>query len=455
MYTQRSIPGPTGLHTIRTLFNYYRDPLQTFQNLRNTYGDIFQIKFWKYHIIHLTNPDDILAVLQNPNFEVSTALSAADPLVGKGLSTNTGEDWLRQRRMIQPAFHHERISKYLEKISVETQKMLTRWEVYAAHQTVFDLTKELVALNHAQLYSILFGDEILPANQEILDALKFVRIYTVQKANALISLPQIWPTPNNRRFWQAVKLLDQFIYGLIKKRRNSLADNGDILTFMIQAHDKVSGQVMPDKQLHDEIITLFFAAYEDAANALSWAFFQLSQNSQDEQRLYTEVDEAIQKNKFDFETLQKLPYNSQIIDETLRLYPPTWSLLRDVIKDEQLRRYRIPKGAIVFINTYLLHHHPNYWQEPEKFDPERFSAEKAALIRKPVYIPFGSGSRKCIGYSLALTQMRANLVLIAKKFQIIPHEPGYVVKIETDSSLRMEGGFPVTVSVRRQEISKV
>ncbi len=442
-----SIPGPTGIRTVQTLFNYYRDPLQTFENLRNIYGDIFQIKFWKYHIIHLTNPNDIQLVLQNPNYEVTTALNASDPVVGKGLSTNTGEDWLRQRRMIQPAFHHDKISQYLEGICVDTRKMLAQWEVYAAKQTPFDLSKELLALNHAQLYRVLFGDEISPKNQEILDALRFVRLYTIRKTNALISLPHTWPTLHNLRFWRAVKILDQFTYKLIEKQKNSLADTDDILMFMMQARDKVSGEAMTDKQLHDEILTMFFAAYEDAANAVCWAFYELAQNHPMEARVYKEVDEVLEGEVFDFETLQKLPFGSQVMDETLRLYPPTWSLLRDVQQDEVLRGYALPKGAIVLINTFLLHRHPDYWKEPEQFDPERFSAEKAALTRKPAYIPFGSGSRKCIGYALALTQMRVNLALISKKYRFVP-QFNQAVKIATDSSLRMGGGFPVTIMPR-------
>ncbi|GAB4577698.1 MAG: cytochrome P450 [Anaerolineales bacterium] len=447
MSTQKVIPGPSGFRTLQTLLNYTRDPLQTFDDLRTKYGDIFQIKFWKHQIIHLTHPDNIQLVLQNSHYEVTTALSSSDPVVGKGLSTNTGESWLRQRRMIQPAFHHEKISQYLENIAGETEKMLTRWEAYASQQTIFDLSKELLALNHAQLYHVLFGDEVSPKNQEVLEALRLVRMYSGRKNTTLISTPQTWNTPTNRQFWNAVKLLDQFMYGLIEQRKKIVGEGNDLLTFLIHACERNTGQRMADQQLHDEMMTMFFAAYEDAANALCWAFYQLSRNPPVQERLDKEVDEVLAQDTLDFKTLQKLTYGAQIIDETLRLYPPTWSLLRDVRQDEQIHGYHIPKGAILLINIFLLHRHPHYWKEPERFDPERFSAEKAALTRKAHYIPFGSGSRKCIGYSLALTQMRANLALISKKYRITP-QVLEDVKMETDSSLRMKGGFPVMISLR-------
>ena len=192
---------------------------------------------------------------------------------------------------------------------------------------------------------------------------------------------------------------------------------------------------------------MFFAAYEDAANVLVWSLYELSRHPHVEEKLFREVDQVLDQHQLDFERLQKLAYASQIVDETLRLYPPTWSLLRDVRQDEQIRGYPIPRGAIVILNIYLLHRHPQFWADPETFDPGRFSAEKAALTRKPTYIPFGSGWRKCIGYALALTQMRVNLALIARKYRVVPL-PDEEVKAEIDSSLRVAGGLPVHIFPR-------
>ncbi|NJN44128.1 MAG: cytochrome P450 [Anaerolineae bacterium] len=446
MPIQKPIPGPSGFATLKTLFNYYRAPLQTFKNLIETYGDIFQIKFWKYHIIHLTNPDAIQSALINPNFEISATFSPAEPLVGKGLTSNTGDDWLRQRRLLQPAFHHEKIAQYLDALVDETEKMLSRWESFAKEQSSFDLVEELTALNHAQLVRLLFGTQLTSENQKILEALQFARTYTNQRVAALLSPPQAWPTPANRRFRQAVTLLNEYTYHLIHRARETPPEHLDVLSYLIHTLEKSSNKGMTDTQIHDELLTLFFAAYEDAANALSWTFYEITRYPEIFQRLQAEVDQQV-SGKIDLQSLQKLPTVSQVIDETLRLYPPTWSLLRDVLHSDTIEEFSLPKGAIILINIFHLQRHSTHWKNPDQFEPSRFSPENSADFPKNAYIPFGSGARKCIGYSLALAQMKTTLAMVTQRFQVIP-QPGHVVQIETDSTLRMKNGFPVTVISR-------
>jgi len=443
-FSHKAIPGPRGLETLQTLLNYYRDPLQTFQNLRNTYGDIFQIKFWKYHIIHLTHPDDIRAVLNSPNFEISTIFSPAEPLIGKGLATNTGEDWNHQRQMVRPAFHHESVAHYLETIEGTTRTMLARWEACAQSQQPFDLSKDLVALNHAQLYQLLFREPLTPEDAKLLEALKFARQYTFQRAINLISPPAFWATPTTRRFNQVVDLLNGFTYALIRKSRATPLAQKDVLAHLIQTRDTTTGQRMTDQQIHDELMTMFFSAYEDVANVLVWAFYLLAQNPQVARALHEEVSPFAQTS-LTLETLQKLPTVSNVIAETLRLYPPTWSSLRVARAKTQLRGYTIPKGATTLLNVYLLHRHPDYWAEPNKFDPERFSAERTSGADNPAYLPFGNGPRDCIADSLALAQLKINLTLIMQKFRVSPKAGGRV-GIETDATLRMRGGLLVRVA---------
>ncbi len=441
--TNDSIPGPTDFDTFQTLFNYYRDPLQTFENLKNIYGDIFQIKFWKYHVIHLSHPDDIRAVLQDPNFEISTVFTPAEPLIGKGLATNTGDDWVRQRQRVRPAFHEESVAQYVEGIRGTTQAMLSRWEAYAQRQEVFDLVKELVALNHAQLVQLLFQKPLAPENDSLLEALKFARHYTYQRAISLITPPSSWVTPTTRRFDQVVQVLNQFTYDLIQKSRATSHAPKDVLSHLIQVRDH-RGEGMTDQQIHDELLTMFFSAYEDVANVLAWAFYLLAQNPKIAQAVQAEVAHLTPET-LTLETLQHLPTVSNVIAETLRLYPPTWSSLRVAQADTQLRGYPIPKGSITLLNVFLLHRHPDYWPDPTRFDPGRFAGVRGTGAENPAYLPFGSQPRDCIGDSLALAQLKINLALILQKFRVTP-KTGIKVGMETDATLRMRGGLSVRVT---------
>ena len=441
----KPIPGPTDLLTFQALFSYYRDAIQTFENLRETYGDIFQLKFWKYHIIHLSHPDDIRAVLCDPNFEISTVFSPAQPLIGKGLATNTGEDWACQRQMVQPAFHDESVAHYLETIEEETQRMLARWEVYAETQQPFDLVKELVALNHAQLYRLLFRERLSPENEKFLEALQFARTYTYQRAISLVAPPASWPNPTMRRFDQVVEALNQYTYEVIRKSRTAPLERKDVLANLIHARDISTGQGMSDEQIHDELMTMFFSAYEDVANVLAWAFYLLAQHPEVASAAHDETSQTFSQSPLTLQVLQHLPSVANIIAETLRLYPPTWSSLRVAKTKTKLRGYLIPQGAVTMLNVYLLHRHPDYWEEPNQFDPGRFSAGKPSPVNSPAYLPFGSPPRDCIGDSLALAQLRTNLALIIQKFRVIP-QPGSRVGIDTDATLRMRGRLFVTLA---------
>lgn len=442
--SNKHIPGPTDFQAVQTLFAYHRDALRTFETLRNTYGDIFQIKFWKYHVIHLTHPEDIRAILKDSNFGISTIFSPAEPLIGKGLATNTGKAWERQRQMVGPAFLHESVQQYVATIEKTTQDMLARWEPWATDAQPFDLVTELVNLNHAQLCQLLFRAPLGPENKDILEALNFARTYTYQRSISLITPPASWPTPTVRRFDQTVKLLNEFTYEVIRKSRATPIEQKDVLAQLIDARD-ATGQGMTDQQIHDELLTMFFSAYEDVANVLVWAFYLLAQNPEVASAAHEEAIHALAQTPIKLETLQEMPTISNIIAETLRLYPPTWSTLRVPQADTRLRGYPIPKGAVALLNVYLLHRHADYWPNPTRFDPSRFAGTRAQGVDNPAYLPFGTSPRDCIGESLALAQMKINLALILQKFRVSP-KTGTHLGMETDATLRIRGNLPVRVT---------
>jgi cytochrome P450 len=226
------------------------------------------------------------------------------------------------------------------------------------------------------------------------------------------------PTPRNRRFLAARATLDAIVYRIIAERRQRPDEHDDLLAMLMQARDEETGEGMSDRQLRDEVVTLFLAGHETTANALTWASFLLSTHVAVERRLRAEVDEALQGRVPTASDLPRLPYTRMVIDETLRLYPPAWITNRRAIEADAVCGYRIPADATVSISPYVTHRDPTLWENPEGFDPERFPPERSARRPHYAYFPFGGGPRQCIGKGFALMEATLVLALLTQRYEL-------------------------------------
>jgi cytochrome P450 len=417
---QTKIPsGPRGLDILKLLVGYYRDPLATLANTTKKYGDVVLFQVGPYSVYQIAHPDHIKHVLQdnNRNYHMGSAFDQTRPVVGRGLSTNEGESWLLHRRLMQPLFGRGQVAAFLPMMANATSTMLDGWRSFAQDGRRLSLYPELLRLNHHILGKLLFNVDVTGADAAILEALSFVREYTNQRINALVTVPAHWPTPRNRQFQKAVSLLDDFAYGLIRKARAGQRDSNDMLSVMLNARDEKTGAGLSDEELHDELMTLFFAAYEDPANALSWALALLTHHPDVEKRLRAEIDSVLGGRTPTYEDLAALEYTGAVIDETLRLYPPTWSILRDVGDADVIDGYPIQAGSSILVNIQLAHRLPEYWEQPDVFDPDRFLSGNAANRPRYAYLPFGGGPRQCIAAALATMQMKLILAMLMQRYQ--------------------------------------
>jgi cytochrome P450 len=225
------------------------------------------------------------------------------------------------------------------------------------------------------------------------------------------------PTPTMIGVRRAVGNLDDIVYEIIAHHRAAKRDSGDLLSMLISARDE-DGSRMSDKQLRDEVLTFLLAGHETTALALTWTWYLLSQHAEVEQRLHEELDRVLGERAPEFYDLQRLPYTERVIKESMRLYPPAWSLARTVISDFELRGYRIPAGANVVMSQWIMHRHPAYFPEPEKFDPERWAPDVAQKLPRFAYFPFGGGPRQCIGAAFAMMEATLLLATIAQRFRL-------------------------------------
>jgi cytochrome P450 len=252
------------------------------------------------------------------------------------------------------------------------------------------------------------------------------------------------PTPGNRAFLRARQTLDSVVFDIIARRRRGETQGQDLLAMLMEAQDAETGERMTDAQLRDELMTLFIAGYETTANALTWAWYLLSQHPEVEQRARGEVAQVLGERAPGPEDIPRLRYLSQVLEESMRLYPPAWVMVRQAREEDVLDGIRIPADPrlIVAVSPYVIHRQPRFWPEPERFDPERFSPERAADRPKLAYLPFGAGQRHCIGSHFAMMEMVLVLAGVLRRFR--PRlVPGRSVELEPLVALRPKGGLPM------------
>jgi cytochrome P450 len=413
--------GPRGLDLLKLVYHYYRDPLATLGDAAQKYGDITLFQVGPYTFHQITHPRHIQHVLQNNNrnYDIDDSYIEVEAVAGRGLATNRGDPWLWARRLMQPLFSRGQVSVFAPLMTCKTADLIERWSPAAREGQVTNLYPDLLALNHHILGKLLFNADFTGENGSILEALRITRDYTNRRINALVTVPNRVPTQRNRQFWAAVETLDHFVYGLIAAARQKPAGESDLLSMMVNLRDE-KGVGMTDVQLHDELMTLFFVGYEDPANALAWTLALLMTHPEMMERVRTEIDSLLAGRAPTYFDLSNLTYTSAVIDEALRLYPPTWTILRDVVEDDVIEGYKLPKGSSILVNVYLTHRLTEFWENPDVFNPERFLPEQATSRPRYAYLPFGGGPRQCIGAALALMQIRLMLVLILQHYHLTP-----------------------------------
>ncbi len=442
----KNVSGPRGLDLLKTLLGYYRNPLDALARVAQEHGEISLLKVGSYTVYQISHPDHIKYVLQdnNRNYRMAGTFNQTRPVVGQGLSTNEGESWLLHRRLMQPLFGRGQVAIFAPLIAQATTSMLERWHADAGTGQPIALYPQLLALNHTILGKMLFDVDVMGADAPVLAALSNVRDYTNRRINALVTVPTKWPTPRNHHFWESVALLDTFAYRRIRAARESMLQTDDLLSLLMNVRDEKTGLGLSDEELHDELMTLFFAAYEDPANALSWAISLLTHHPDVEKRLRAEIDSTLAGRAPTYEDMAKLDYTGAVVDETLRLYPPTWSLLRDVVDDDVVSGYPIAAGSSILVNIHLAHRSPEFWQQPDEFNPDRFLPENSVGRPRYAFLPFGGGPRQCIAAALATMQLKLMLVLLMQSYHF-DWASAYPLQPDATHSLRPPRDIAVRV----------
>lgn len=364
-------------------------------------------------------------------------------ICGESLLTSNGDVWRRQRRLIQPAFHHQHIANFAATMVETTAVMLERWEKFARRAETFDVASEMSRLTYTIVGRTLFGADVSADADEVERALGVVLEHTYHRLEKLLDMPLNFPSPANRRFQHALGAIDRVVYRIIVERRRARSAQEDLLSMLLAARDEETGQGMSDEQLRNETITLILAGHETTANALSWTFYLLSQFPEVEERWRAEVRSVLEGRAPAWEDLPQLKYTTMVINESLRLYPPIWIYERHAVGDDVIDGYHIPAGSTVVISPFVLHRHPAFWERPETFDPTRFADETTVNRSRPAYLPFGAGPHLCIGNNFAMMEARIILAMVAQCYRL-RLRPGHPVEPKPGITLRPRHGLLMT-----------
>lgn len=433
--------APGRLPVIGHMYAYASEPLR-FLERSSRLGPLVRMEFPWMDSVLVNDPELIEQVLvtESKSFRKDRYLRDLRRALGEGLLTSEGEFWLRQRRLAQPAFHKERIAEYGKTMVECAEREVRRWkdgEERDVHADMMRVTLEIVG-------KTLFGADVSDRAAEVAHGLEgLMERYGDPIAMGVPDWEKL-PTPLNKRVDKAIRDLDRVARDMIAERKKA-GPGRDLLSTFLEARDD-DGTGMTDQQLRDEVLTLFLAGHETTAINLSWTWMLLAQNPDVRRKLHAEID-ALQGRSPTVADLPRLPYAERVIKESMRLWPPAWSIGREAITDVQIGPLHVTKGTNLWIAQWSMHRDARYFDDPERFDPDRWSGDLQKRIPKYAYFPFGGGPRLCIGNAFAMMEAVLMLVTFAQKFEM-ELVPGHPLVGIPSITLRPKHGIRVRLSRR-------
>ncbi len=434
-------PGPKPLPIVGNALAFQRDPFGYLQDLQRTYGRVTTAYIGAMPIVLFFRPEHVRYILaENPrNFTNQEIAAVLREFLGDGLLTIDGDAHHQQRRLVQPAFHKKRVEGYAQIMTQLTEELLETW--HAGDQ--FDMLRAMQQLTLRIVAKCLFRVDVMSGVDEMENA--FAEMISNPGAlDGVLRLRIDLPFTSYGRRMAAKRKVDAFIYRLIDQRRVEGHDVGDVLSMLLSAQDeKDERSQLSDRQIRDHLMTFVMAGHETTANALTWTFYLLSQYPEKREKLLSELQRVLAGRVPTIEDIPNLPYIEWVVNESMRLYPPGWMQGRRAVEAFELDDYHFPAGTMVVFYQWLMHRHPDLWEAPNEFRPERWDSEHGQKVTPWSYFPFGGGPRICIGMPFA--QLEAKLLLATILQHYTPRLlPGYRMEPQPVLSvLRPKNGLPV------------
>ena len=449
-----AVPGPAGGRMLREMFRIRTDPLHFLLDMAADYGDLVAFPVPRHAALLVNHPDGVRRVLQSNHhgYDRDTMqYRTLSYVTGGGLLTADGERWLRHRRLMQPAFHRKAVERIVEHTARAVQRRVVAWEG-APSGTVVDVDEAMMHTALEVVGGALFSTDLSGEADRLVRAVLVALDEVIRRArNPLIPPPRV-PTLGNRRLSRAVSTLDESVTRMLGERVELVRgvpieeQPHDLLGMLLAAHDDEAS--FTARELRDEIVTLIVAGHETVASALTWTWYLLGSAPAVEERLHAELDAVLAGRLPTMADLDSLPFTRAVLDEALRLYPPAWLISRRATEDDVLLGHSVAAGSLVFLSPWVLHRHPDVWERPEVFDPDRFLADgRGEAVERFAYVPFGAGPNLCIGRDFALLEAALVIAAVGSRYRFAPLR-GHRVDAEPLVTIRPKGGLPMRLHPR-------
>ena len=446
LQTRKSLPTKPG-YLLFDSKEIQSNTLNFYLRVWKEYGDIVRLpilpNYSAYLLAHPNYAEHVLSTHQEVYPKPDIINKPLNLMMGESILTSEGDSWLKNRRLMQPAFHMKQLANLVDVMVSCTESFIKDWQNKPDGE-VIDIAEETLKLTLKIAGQALFSKDISDEDSVLGKAFRTGYEFINYKVNNLWTEPLWVPTSRNKHFKKAKNILDDLILDIINYRRQNPSERNDLLSMLMSARDEDTGEGMSDKQLQNEVITLLVAGHETAASSLAWTWYLLAEHLDIAENLQDELQAVLNGSNPSFEKLPQLEYTRRIFDETLRLYPPAWGIVRTPKKDDEINGYPIPKNSIMTVGAFMIHRHPEFWESPDKFNPDNFSREKINQRPKFAYFPFGGGKRICIGQNFALMEATIIIALISQRFrlELLPNQN---IEIDPTFTLRPKNGIKVKV----------
>jgi cytochrome P450 len=431
MNSSQKPPSPKGNFILGHAMSFRRNPLEFMIESVKALGDFISFRLLTKRVYLVSDAEIGRYILQsnNKNYTKSPGYRPLRLLVGNGLFTSEGTYWLRQRRIYQPAFSNKSVANYTKNVTDSAQKTIAKWQELTARNEPInasqDMTEITLEIIGRSLFSTNLGEEAKHFFEPLTTGLKYINDRAMR---APFVYPTWFPNEAKKEFDNAVNNLDQVVSSVIQERQQKQNWPEDLLTSFLTTKDEESGENLTPSQVRDECMTLFLAGHESTANVLNWLFFLLTKHPEVRQKVLNEIDQTIEGRIPGYNDLHKLTYLVQVINETMRLYPPIWHFGRMNINEDEVGGYTFKPKSHFRISCYTIHRNPKYWKDPDRFDPERFSPVNIKNHVPGSFIPFGYGPRLCVGRNFAMMEITLIIAMLYQK---------YIIKVKDANQIKI------------------
>ncbi len=439
-------PRARGYPVVGLLPGLVRDAPGLFLRLAGQHpGALIELDLGPARAYLVTHPDQVQYVL-NDNWRNFTKEGGMwrpiERLLGNGLVTAGGDEWLRNRRRMQPLFAPRQLASLVDLMVDVVESDLPRLEQQARTGAAIDMDREMMQLTQRVILATMFGASISPRETDSLGEAIGAAFQTINARMFFYFMPERL-LPGERALRDAISRIDASLLRLVRERRSGGEERDDLLSLLLRAQDE-SGSGMDDRQLRDELVTMFVAGNETTAITMTWLFYLLDRHPEIERKLRAELEEVLGDRRPTAADLSKMDYTKRVILEAMRVYPPSWLLPRIVKEDDQICGYPVPAGAIVIVSQYVMHYDPAFWEAPAVFDPERFTPERSASRPRYSFMPFGGGPRQCIGNLFSIMEAQILLAVLLRRLRA-RLLPGHPVSPQAMTTLRSRHGLKMTL----------